>query len=103
MYPVKALSKVFRGRYISLVRKAFEKGELNLPGKIGYLTNPAAFSDLLSSMMAKKWIVFAKMPFKSPISVLDHLGRYNHRVAISNHRIEGITDKKVLFTYKERQ
>ena len=54
-------------------------------------------------MMAKKWVVFAIMLFKSPISVLDYLGRYTHRVDISNHRIKGITDKKVLFTYKERQ
>ncbi|MCP4136991.1 MAG: IS91 family transposase [bacterium] len=102
LFPVKAVSKVFRGKYVSLLRSAYNKGKLNFPGKIAPLGDPSMFSALLSSVMAKDWVVFTKQPFKSPDFVLDYLGRYTHRVAISNNRIVEISDQRVLFTYRKR-
>lgn len=103
LFPVKALSKVFRGKYVSLIRKAWQKGELNLSGKLADLKNPEVFSALLAAVMKKEWVVFSKPPFKSPAFVLDYLGRYTHKVAISNHRLTDISEQQVTFTYKDRQ
>jgi len=103
LFPVKAMSKVFRGKLVSIIRRRFNKGELNFSGKIAPLKSKTAFSGLLSEMMGKPWAVYCKTPFKSPKSVLDYLGRYMHRVAISNHRIQNITDQVVTFTYKNRK
>jgi hypothetical protein len=102
LFPVKALSKVFRGKYVSMVRKAWQDGDLTLSGQVADLKNPEIFSALLSAVMEKDWVVFSKRPFKSPSFVLDYLGRYTHKVAISNHRITEITAQRVLFNYKER-
>lgn len=100
LFPVKALSKVFRGKYVGMVRKAYDSGDLDVSGTD--LRTPAVFSRLLDSVMKKEWVVFAKTPFKSPAFVLDYLGRYTHRVAISNHRITEISDRRVLFIYRKR-
>lgn len=102
LFPVKALSKVFRGKFVSMVRRAYEKGDLKFSGKITDLKQPVPFSALLSSVMKKDWVVFSKPPFKSPAFVLDYLGRYTHRVAISNHRISEISDQRVLFRFRQR-
>jgi len=102
LFPVKAMSKVFRGKYVSMVRNAYNNGKLNLSGKVARLGDPSMFSALLSSVMAKDWVVFSKTPFKSPSFVLDYLGRYTHRVAISNNRIVKVSDQRALFTYKKR-
>jgi len=102
LFPVKALSKVFRGKYVSLVRKAYNNGELDLSGKVARFKEPSVFSALLSAVMKKDWVVFSKPPFQSPSFVLDYLGRYTHRVAISNHRITKISGDRVVFVYKER-
>jgi Putative transposase/Transposase zinc-binding domain len=84
LFPVKALSKVFRAKYVAeLVRKvSLEKG-------------------LRKSLFAKNWIVFAKKPFGSPKTVVEYLGRYTHKIAISNHRILKVDDEKVTFSYKD--
>ncbi len=103
LFPVKAMSKVFRGKLVSFIRRRFKNGELNFSGTIANLASKAAFSALLSEVMGKSWNVYCKTPFKSPKFVLDYLGRYTHRVAISNHRIQNITDQAVTFTYKNRK
>jgi hypothetical protein len=103
LFPVKALSEVFRGIYIRLLRKAYEKGALEFFGQLAPLAEPKAFANLLTRLRQKDWVVFSKPPFKSPGFVLDYLGRYTHRVAISNHRIKQIDGKRVLFSYKKRQ
>ena len=102
LFPVKAMSKVFRGKYVSMVRNAYNNGKLNLFGKTAYLNDPTMFSQVLSSVMDKDWVVFTKAPFKSPRFVLDYLGRYTHRVAISNNRIIKVSDQRALFTYKKQ-
>jgi hypothetical protein len=102
LFPVQALSKVFKGKYVSFLRKAYKKGKLGFSGSIASLGKGKAFSDLLSAVMAKEWIVYVKSPFQSPSKVLDYLGQYTHKVAIGNHRITGISKKEVTFTYKKR-
>ncbi len=102
LFPVKALSRVFKGKYVSFLRKAYQNGKLGFPVAIESLGKKKAFSDLLSAVMSKDWVVYAKPPFKSPAKVLDYLGQYTHKVAIGNHRITKVSKEEVTFLYKDR-
>ncbi len=84
LYPVKAMSKVFRAKFVAALR-------------ISDLGSQVLYDQLFS----KAWVVYAKKPFGSPKSVIEYLGRYTHKIAISNHRIKKITDSHVSFTYKD--
>ncbi|MGH7239895.1 MAG: IS91 family transposase [Candidatus Saccharimonadales bacterium] len=86
LFPVKAMSKVFRTRFITALRVA-------LPDNTPYA--------LIHELYKKKWVVYAKRPFRGPQSVIEYLGRYTHKIAISNHRITDISPDKVAFTYKD--
>ncbi len=103
LFPVKALSKVFRGRFIDALKKMFAKGDLIFPGKIASLGTSKGFSDLVSQLWQKDWVVYAKAPFNGPEKVLDSLGCYTHRVAIANHRIAKVEDGSVTFRYRDRR
>ncbi len=98
LFPVKALSKVFRAKFLDGLRKTHEQDELSLDG----LDRPAQFHRILEQLSKKPWIVYCKSP-GGPQQVLDYLGRYTQRVAISNHRIIGIDRGKVTFTYRNRR
>jgi hypothetical protein len=93
--PVRVLSRVFRGKYLALLRQAFEQRKL-----IGW-PDAAAFSHWLAPLYAKEWVVYAKPPFGGPQRVLKYLARYTHRVAISNHRLVSLKDGRVSFRYKD--
>ena len=67
------------------------------------MQDPQPFARLLDSLRDKPWIVYAKRPFAGPQQVLDYLGRYTHRVAISNHRILSLDDGRVTFSYRDRR
>jgi hypothetical protein len=83
--------------------KEFKKSYLNLvQSRLHYLTLPCNSPDLLDGAWNKDWIVYAKKPFSGPEQVLTYLGRYTHRIAISNHRIKDIEGRRVVFTYKDR-
>ena len=103
LFPVKALSRVFRGKFIEALKQAFAKGRLIFPGKTAALGTQQSFARLTRSLWQKEWVVYSKKPFAGPESVLDYLGRYTHRVAISNHRITSIEDGTVSFTYRDRR
>ena len=103
LFPVEALSKVFRGKFMHHLQKAFDKGELCFEGKPEHLGTPRGFSQLRDQLYAKAWVVYSKKPFGGPEQVLDYLGRYTHRVAISNHRIINVEMGKVSFTYRDRK
>ena len=103
LFPVKALSKVFKGKYVSCLRRLYRQGKLEFRKSTEYLKEESAFSGLLSHIIEKNWVVYAKRPFKSPKFVLDYLGRYTHRVAISNNRIQDIDGKVVKFRFKNRK
>jgi predicted Zn-ribbon and HTH transcriptional regulator len=87
LFPVKALSIVFRGKFLDLLKKAFDRNKLLFVGQTVSLADSVAFNLLINALRKKPWIVYAKKPFGSPVHVLDYLGRYTHRVALSNDRI----------------
>jgi predicted Zn-ribbon and HTH transcriptional regulator len=102
LFPVKALSRVFRGKFISYLKKAFTDGKLVFPGQIAYLATEEHFLQSISRLWDKEWVVYSKAPFNGPQKVLDYLGRYTHRVAIANHRIVKVEDGLVTFRYIDR-
>jgi hypothetical protein len=75
--------------------------KLTFHGTIAYLADPLAFKRLLASLRARQWWVYAKRPFGGPEQVLAYLGRYTHRVAISNHRLLALQDGNVTFSWKD--
>ena len=86
LFSVKAMSKVFRGRFIDALKE-------QLPDQINV--------ELLNRLYKHNWVVYAKRPFSRPQNVIEYLGRYTHKIAISNHRIKSISDEKVAFSYKD--
>jgi hypothetical protein len=82
LFPVKALSKVFRGKFVAALKAARQIGKLQEAGSVDQ-----AWRDLLARVHRHDWVVYAKQPLGGPAQVLDYLGRYTHRVAISNERI----------------
>ena len=91
LFPVRALSNVFRGKFIAGL------DALRRQGHLPDILDPAVWSVLKRSLHAHDWVVYAKQPLGGPQAVLDYLGRYTHRVAISNERIVGITSEQVAF------
>src|SRR6266702_5505813 len=87
LFHVKALSIVFRAKFLDLLKKAFDQKKLLFIGQSAHLADPLSFKLLLKTVEQKSWVVYAKKPFASPDHVLDYLGRYTHRVALSNNRI----------------
>jgi len=103
LFNVKALSLVFRGKFLDYLEKAHAKDELVFPGNTETYATDEEFSALIKALRAKNWVVFSKKPFAGPQEVLDYIGRYTHRVAISNNRIVKVQDGKVTFTYRDRK
>jgi hypothetical protein len=103
LFPVKALSIVFRGKFLDLLKSAFARNKLLFVGQTAFLAEPVAFKLLIKALRKKPWIVYAKKPFGSPVHVLDYLGRYTHRVALSNDRILSAHSGEVTFTYRDRK
>jgi hypothetical protein len=91
LFPITALSQVFRGKFLDLVQRAGEKGKI-----------PATNNEIKAARQ-KSWIVYAKKPFGSPQTVLDYLGRYTHRVALSNDRILKVDNGEVTLSYRDRR
>jgi hypothetical protein len=102
LFPVKALSKVFRGKFLDALSDAFAKGELRFAGSTAALAEPAARGDFLAALRAKPWVVYAKHTLCGPEQVLDYLGRYVQRVAISNERLLGLEEGSVRFAWRDR-
>jgi hypothetical protein len=101
LFPVKALSVVFRGKFLAALGAALAGGRLTLSGSITALGEPRAQRALLADLRTKPWVVYAKRPFAGPEAVLEYLGRYTHRVAISNERLVSIEANSVRFRYKD--
>lgn len=101
LFPVLALSEVFRGKYCDMLEKANNNGELKLFGKTNKLKSKCQFKEFIKEQKEKDWVVFSKEPFGNPENVLRYLGRYTHRVAISNRRILSISCNEVRYSYKD--
>lgn len=99
--PVKVLSRVFRGKFVAGLKRAFRKGELLFPGSLQALEGEKAFAVFLRKLFRQDWVVYAKPPFGGPEHVLHYLARYTHRVAISNHRLIQLADGQVTFRWKD--
>ena len=100
---VEAVSRLFRGKYLYYLKKAYYSGELVFSGKIEALKEKSAFEKLCSPLYSKEWVVDIRPSFKTSDDVIDYLGRYTHRVAITNNRIVKIEDDQVTFTYRDRR
>jgi len=99
--PVEVLSRVFRGKFHHALKRAYRDGKLNFHGDLKLLGQPKTFAAWLRPMFRKDWVVYAKRPFGGPEHVLRYLGRYTHRVAISNHRLVSFADGKVTFRWRD--
>jgi len=98
---VDVLSCLFRRLFLQSLEAAFRGGKLEFHGELSSLSSVPAFKALLGACRAQKWAVYAKPPFGGPDKVLDYLGRYTHRIAISNHRLLDIKQGDVTFTWKD--
>ena len=103
LFKITSLAKEFKKRYLKLLSGAYLKDQLVFTKKTAALDSKQNFQQLINSVSKKKWIAYAKRPFAGPKQVLEYLGRYTHRVAISNNRIICIDNGRVVFTYKDRQ
>lgn len=100
---VKILSVVFRAKFLSYLETAFRRNKLVFFGQSADLADEATFKCLLKQACKNNWVVYAKRPFAGPSQVLEYLGRYTHRVAISNNRILAMTDSTVTFQWRDRK
>jgi len=103
LFKITSVALEFRKRYLKLLLNAYLKDELIFTQKTAALNSRQAFQQLINSLSKTRWIAYAKRPFAGPQQVLEYLGRYTHRVAISNNRIISIDNGRVTFTYKDRQ
>jgi hypothetical protein len=99
--PVRVLSRVFRGKFLASLDKAFVNGELSFHGSLQPLAQRATFRGLLAEARRTEWVVYAKPPFGGSEQVLKYLARYTHRVAVSNRRLVSLDDEIVRFQYKD--
>ena len=99
--PVRVLSRVFRGKFLTGLRTAFERCRLKFRGRLARLADADRFNRLLVDAVKTEWVVYAKPPFGGPRRVLKYLARYTHRVAISNRRLVGMEDGRVRFRCKD--
>ena len=99
--PVEVLSRRFRKLYLRYLEQAFAAGKLHFHGGLQPLSDPDSFVRYLAPLHDNDWVVYAKAPFGGPERVLDYLGRYTHRVAISNNRLLHMQDGQVTFSYKD--
>jgi hypothetical protein len=99
--PIPVLRRVFRGKFVAGLKSAFQREQLHLSGNLASLTHPKIFASWLRPLFRKDWIVYSKPPFGGPEYVLHYLGRYTHRVAISNHRLVSFDDGQVTFRWRD--
>jgi len=99
--PVRVLSRLFRRLFLTYLQQAFDAGGLCLAGSLESLANPAEWDSYLGPVRDVEWVVYAKPPFAGPDQVLEYVGRYTHRVAISNNRIHAIGDDYVSFQWRD--
>lgn len=103
LFSVKALAQTFRGKFMEQLVNYYKSGDLHLTGSLAPLQDTGAFWELKRSLYDKQWVVYAKDPFGKPETVLEYLGRYTHRIAISNYRILAVDNKNVTFSYLDRK
>jgi len=99
--PKEVLAEVFRGKFVDALKRAFQEGQLNFQANLRLLAQPKIFAAWLRPLHRQDWVVYLKRPFGGPEYVLQYLGRYTHRVAISNHRLVSFKDGQVTFRWRD--
>jgi hypothetical protein len=99
--PVRVLSRLFRRLFLKSLQKAFDSGKLQFFGHLEPFRDRFTFTRYLAALKQREWVVYAKRPFAGPQQVLDYVGRYTHRVAISNNRLLDIENGQVRFQWKD--
>jgi Putative transposase/Transposase zinc-binding domain len=99
--PVTVLSRVFRGKFVAALRRAYTRNQLDLSGATEHLRDPTQWCRFVDTLFATDWVVYAKPAFGGASAVLRYLGRYTHRVAISNHRLRAFDGERVTFHWKD--
>ena len=99
--PVRVMSALFSRKFLDLLKKCFTSDDLAFPGSISHLRQPGNFESFRRHLYHKKWVVYCKPPFDGAKGVLQYLGRYTHRIAISNNRILTIRDGNVSFLWRD--
>jgi hypothetical protein len=99
--PKEVLREIFRGKFVDALEQAFQTGQLRFEGDLKLLAHPKIFAAWLRPLYRQNWVVYLKRPFGGPEYVLQYLGRYTHRVAISNHRLVSLTDGQVTFRWRD--
>jgi hypothetical protein len=102
LFPVRGLSKMFRGKYLDGLAELLRRGQLDLPPQLRELAKDDRRRRWLRRLRKKPWVVYSQAPFAGPRKLLDYLGRYTHRVAISNHRLLSCEDGQVRYRYRDR-
>jgi hypothetical protein len=100
LFPVKAMSRVFRGKLLDGLTRLYDRRELDLGGRCALLADSASFNQLKEQLYRVEWVVYAKAPFGGPEHVFQYLGRYTHRVGISNQRLVSFDGRDVCFRTK---
>jgi hypothetical protein len=101
LFPVRALSEVFRGKYIAALKRARNKQRLHFAGHSADLADPVRWQGLIDTLAETDWVVYSKPPFGRPAQVLAYLSRYTHRVAIANSRLRHVGGGVVRFRYRD--
>jgi hypothetical protein len=101
LLPVKVLAKLFRAKFLAALDQAYQNAEIDLAGSTAELSNPEEWRRFKDGLYNKHWVVYAKPPFGGAEQVFNYLGRYTHRIAISNHRIINLAEGKVTFSWKD--
>ena len=99
--PKEVLQEVFRGKFVNALKEAFRNGQLHFHGDLKLLAQTKTFAAWLRPLYRQDWVVYLKHPFGGPQYVLQYLGRYTHRVAISNHRLVSFADGQVTFRWRD--
>lgn len=102
LFPVRALSKVYRGKFLSALERLYAEAKLLFEGQLAPLAGPGQFAELLRQAAQQKWVVYAKKPFAGPLQVLTYLSRYTHRVAISPRRLLALDPQRQTVTFAWR-
>jgi hypothetical protein len=103
LFPVRVLGALFRGKFLARLRRAYDRGELHLAGSVAHLADRGRFARLCDKLFGKRWVVYAKPPFGGPDQVFRYLGRYTHRVGLSNRRLVSLDERGVTFRTRGAQ
>jgi len=101
--PVRVISRLFRGKFLWHLKRAYDSGEMGFPGQIAPYKEASKFKGLIGDLYQKEWGVYCKPPFGNAERVIDYVGRYTHRVAISNDRIVSLEGKEVTFRFRDSE